>query len=355
MPTKICRYKMSLLVFISVVITQMACFCGIYFYWNFVKNKQIVPYTKILEKIPQGIIILDSALNLFFVNECIKKIFLPMELSDDFLEQLKQKAKEEGLKQSLLKIGLVDYHVQKWKEEGFTIFAFELSEQKKIHQVGKDFVANASHELRTPITIIKGFAETIKDLPQISDVMLHDFTDKILRSCQRMDSLVKNLLLLADLDHSKRMSFRESDLLALMESVSFTILSIHPETCIEILTSDEDITLSFDPDMLEQAFLNLLENAVKYSPKSAEITIIVEKKLEEIVVKIQDKGVGIPEEHLPYIFQRFYRVNQDRSRKLGGAGLGLSIVQAIIEKHQGKIKAQSKIQEGTTFEIVFEK
>lgn len=318
------------------------------------RENSLLPYERILQKIPQGLMVFDQNLQCVFQNDAVLKC-LPMTLNNqDSLGSIRQFIRQSQLQKQTIKLGSHDYFVEKWQEEGFTVLAFELSEQKKIQQVGRDFVANASHELRTPITIIKGFTETLKDLPQISDVMLHDFTDKILRSCQRMDNLVKNLLLLADLDHAKRINKRPSDLLCLIDSVSYTLLSLHPEILIETLSSHEEITLSFDPDMLEQALINLLENAVKYSPKPAEITIVVEKSSCQVIVRIIDKGVGIPEEHLPHIFQRFYRVNQDRSRKLGGAGLGLSIVQAIIDKHDGKITAYSKEGEGTTFEIIFE-
>lgn len=300
---------------------------------------------------PQALMVFDQELNCVFRNLATFSIF--KENIDQILINLKPFILQTAISKGSSKIADNEFLLEKWIEGDLTVIAFELSEQKKIHQVGKDFVANASHELRTPITIIKGFAETMKDLPEISDVMLSDITDKILRSCHRMDNLVKNLLLLADLDHVKRINKRPSDLLSLVESVSYTLLSLHPNSIIETLSSHDEIYLDIDPDMLEQAFLNLLENSVKYSKNPAQITIIIEKKDSQVSMKIKDNGVGIAEEHLPYIFHRFYRVNQDRSRKLGGAGLGLSIVQAIIEKHDGDISVESKIDEGTTFEIKF--
>jgi signal transduction histidine kinase len=181
--------------------------------------------------------------------------------------------------------------------------------------------------------------------------MLRDFTEKILRNCQRMDNLVKNLLLLADLDHSSRLKLRLCDLGVFIENVSYNLLSVHKDVVIETLMSEEFITVQMDPDLFEQAIFNLLENAVKYSPQPAQITLVVEKKESEVVLKVKDKGVGIKLEHLPYIFNRFFRVNNDRSRKLGGAGLGLSIVKSIIEKHQATLEVSSVEGEGTTFEI----
>ncbi len=339
---------------LCLILTHLSCGLLGYSIYKLVKHsKRKVPFEAILQKMPQGILVFDPEFWLSYKNSQIDQLFPHFDIQKFQYAHLKQFASQEHQQSKCIKILENDFLVQRIKLDGWVILAFELSEQKKIHQIGKDFVANASHELRTPITIIKGFAETLKDLPEISDAMLNDFTDKILRSCHRMDNLVKNLLLLADLDHSKRINPRDSDLIGLIESVSYTLVALHPDVCIETLTSHSEIMLSFDPDMLEQAILNLLENAVKYSAKPASITMVVEKKQEGVTLKIQDKGFGISEEHLPYIFQRFYRVNQDRSRKLGGAGLGLSIVQAIIEKHGATIKASSKLAEGTTFEIFF--
>jgi signal transduction histidine kinase len=310
------------------------------------------PYQALFENLPLGLIVLDDHQTCLLTNTWFKKEF------GEFHELKKMRQFQDFCQNPLLQTLEIryrhqDYQVHKIDCMGHQAITIQLSEQKKLQDVGKDFVANASHELRTPITIIKGFAETLQDLPEISDAMLHDFTEKILRSCQRMDNLVKNLLLLADLDHSKRIHKRHSDLIALVESASYTLLSLHPDILIETFTSDHEISFLFDPDMLEQALLNLLENAVKYSPESAKITITIEKQEKGVSLKIQDKGVGIPKEHLPFIFQRFYRVNQDRSRKLGGAGLGLSIVKAIIEKHNGQIHAESERDQGTTFSLFF--
>lgn len=227
------------------------------------------------------------------------------------------------------------------------------SQSDHIYAVGKDFVANASHELRTPITIIKGFAETLHDLPHVSDAMLSDITDKILRSCERMDALVKNLLLLADIDHSRRFNKREGDIVALIESVSYTMIALHPDIQIETYAQADEIYFSFDPDMLEQALINLIGNAVKYSLAPVSIAITVEKGDQEVAIRIEDQGIGIKEEHLQHLFKRFYRVNQDRSRKLGGAGLGLSIVKAIVDKHHGQITVNSKEGVGSCFAMVF--
>jgi len=224
--------------------------------------------------------------------------------------------------------------------------------QKK--QLGKDFVANASHELRTPITIIKGFAETLYDLPEISDAMLTEFTEKIVRNCQRMDNLVKNLLTLADLDYLPKARLQEVDLVGMIDNCSHSLLALHPEIEIESFHNEEYILVSGDPDLLELAIMNLLENGVKYSESPAFLSITIADFGDSIELSIADKGVGIPSEDLDKIFERFYTVDKARSRRMGGAGLGLSIVNVIAVKHDAEISVTSTVDEGTTFKLVFQ-
>lgn len=224
--------------------------------------------------------------------------------------------------------------------------------QKK--QLGKDFVANASHELRTPITIIKGFAETIYDIPEISEAMLTEFTEKIVRNCQRMDNLVKNLLTLADLDYLPKARLQEVDLVGLVDNCSHTLLAIHPHAEIESFHNEEIILVNGDPDLLELAIMNLLENGVKYSQGSPFLTVTIADFGGWIELSIADKGIGIPPEDLEKIFDRFYTVDKTHSRRLGGAGLGLSIVNAIVSKHDAEISVTSKVGEGTTFILTFQ-
>ncbi len=240
------------------------------------------------------------------------------------------------------------------KEKKVALLFQRESDVQKVEGVGKDFVANASHELRTPITIIKGFAETLKELPEISEAMLEDITEKIVRNCDRMQHLVKNLLLLADLDHIPKTNFQECDLVSLIDSICLNLYSLHPSVKMETYCSDEVIVIPADVALLERAIGNLLENSIKYSSKHPEISIYVEKKKNEVCIRIKDKGVGIEKEDLDKIFNRFYTVNKAHSRSFGGAGLGLSLVKTIIEKHGGQINVSSTPGKGTIFVITFQ-
>ncbi|MBS3905269.1 MAG: PAS domain-containing protein [Simkania sp.] len=238
-------------------------------------------------------------------------------------------------------------------ERGAIIVMQDNSNHYRILEMGKDFVANASHELRTPITIIRGFAETLQDLPEISAEMLHDITDKILRSCHRMDHLIKSLLVLADIENLPLANLQNYNLGQLIEECREHLLSVKPDARVEIIIHGEQPIMALVvADLFELALFNLLENAVKYSASPAYITIVLQKQEDTISISVTDRGMGIPEADLDQIFSRFYTVNKAHSRKLGGAGLGLSIVKTIIEKHDGSISAVSEIGKGSCFTIL---
>jgi two-component system, OmpR family, phosphate regulon sensor histidine kinase PhoR len=231
---------------------------------------------------------------------------------------------------------------------GAALILQDKSNHYRALEMGKDFVANASHELRTPITIIKGFAETLQDMPELSQEMIAEITSKIVRSCQRMDTLVKNLLTLADIENLPKSRFQECDLFSLVENALHVMQSKY-STATVTFEKEEGISVLADPDLLELAIINLLDNAAKYSAAPALITVRIWQVSDEASLSISDQGIGIPTADLPNIFERFYTVNKSHSRRLGGAGLGLSIVKTIIEKHDGTITATSTLGQGTTF------
>lgn len=221
--------------------------------------------------------------------------------------------------------------------------------RRERQDVGRDFVANASHELRTPITIIKGFLETMRDMPEISQDLFDEILNKMVKSCQRMESLVKNLLLLADLENCPKGGFEECDLITLVDELSYNLITLHQEATIETYFKDSSIQVWANLDLIELAIRNLLENAVKYSKGAARIVIRLEAGDTTCKIRILDEGMGIPEKDLPHLFDRFYTVDKTHSRRLGGAGLGLSIVKKIVENHRGTISVSSKHQEWTEF------
>lgn len=240
-------------------------------------------------------------------------------------------------------------------KSGAVIVIQDKSSQRQVVEMGKEFIANASHELRTPITIIKGFAETLQDLKSISPTMLAEITEKIVRNCARMDTLVKNLLTLADLENIPSSRFQPCDLVALSDNCLHLLQTLSPDTIVTIDKKQDHLMAHADPDLLELALMNLLENGVKYSQPPAHLTIRLKERKQDVIISVEDQGIGIPSDDLPHIFDRFYTVSKARSRKLGGAGLGLSIVKTIVEKHEGTISVASELGKGTTFTITLPK
>lgn len=227
-------------------------------------------------------------------------------------------------------------------QEGALLVIQDKTSDYKMVEMGKNFIANASHELRTPITVIRGFAEMLQEVPS------HEITDKIIRTCDRLEKLVKSLLELTGLENVTADRFRACHISALIENCKHLFQCAHPE--IELLVSPfQDLSVLGDFDLLGSALMNVLENAAKYSGST--IHLKVEKENEWVNLLVEDHGVGIPKVDLPHIFDRFYTVDKSRSRKLGGVGLGLSIVKLIMEKHRGKVSVESEMGKGSIFTL----
>jgi signal transduction histidine kinase len=225
------------------------------------------------------------------------------------------------------------------------------SSQYKVREMGKDFVASASHELKTPITIIRGFAETLQEMRDLPEEIEQSILEKIVRNCKRMETLIRNLLLLADIENIPLPSSQVCDVVELIEECKRITTTAHASAEILIQKTQDQVLARLDPSLMELAILNLLSNAAKYCKEAAHIEVSIGQKMEEIEIVIRDRGIGIPAQDLEHIFERFYTVDKAHSRKLGGAGLGLSLVKTILEKHDGTISVESTLGEGTAFTL----
>lgn len=240
--------------------------------------------------------------------------------------------------------------------EAMNIMASKL---KLLENVRKDFVANVSHELKTPVTSIKGFIETLQDGAIENQDEAKHFLNIISRHTNRLNAIIEDLLSLSRLEQNAGISDKK-----LEKSLLYPVLKSAIQLC-EINAANKSIIINLDcqPDiyakldtlLFEQAIVNLIDNAIKYSNENKEISINALVAEKEILIKISDQGFGIPKEHIPRIFERFYRVDKARSRKAGGTGLGLSIVKHIINSHRGHIKVLSEINIGSTFVIYLPK
>lgn len=241
-------------------------------------------------------------------------------------------------------------------EEGYTLFVLnDISREKKLELMRTEFVANLSHELRTPVTIIKGFAQTlIEDDTELDHEERIRFLEKITVNSDRLHSLLQDLLLLSRLESTESLLQRENIYVQEFLGNFVENLSANPDLKNKeiILNLDSSIReIEADPLRITQVMTNLVENAYKHARNSTVITIATREDDKHLVLSVSDDGDGIPEKDLPFIFQRFYRVDKGRSRESGGTGLGLAIVKHIIVQHGGTIHAKSQAGQGTTIEV----
>ena len=225
-------------------------------------------------------------------------------------------------------------------------FNLMLDRLEKLFRAQQRFIADISHELRSPLTTIRGNVDLLRRMNCVDEPSL----DAIQAESERMTRLVGDLLLLAQADAGQPIRRERVELDTVMLEV---FRQVHPlAEGVELAIGEEDqATILGDPDRLKQLLLNLVDNAIKYTPKGGKVTLGLRRAKGWAVLSITDTGVGIPEKDLPHIFERFYRVDKARSRAAGGTGLGLPIVQWIVLAHGGRIEAQSEPGKGTTFTV----
>jgi two-component system, OmpR family, phosphate regulon sensor histidine kinase PhoR len=238
---------------------------------------------------------------------------------------------------------------------GTLIIFHDITRIKKLETLHKDFAANVSHELQTPLTTINGFIETLKEMPSSNNAKEREkFLNIIEKNVKRMIDLINDLLSLSKLERKQgtNIQFEKLDIKTTIENALMTCDRSIREKNIKInLECPENSAVMMDPILMEQAIVNLVDNAVKYSYKGKGIDITVLSKDQSIEITVKDYGIGIDKEHLSKIFNRFYRADKSRSRKKGGTGLGLAIVKHIAQYHNGKIEVKSQINYGSSFKI----
>ncbi|MBF0117503.1 MAG: HAMP domain-containing protein [Desulfobacterales bacterium] len=242
---------------------------------------------------------------------------------------------------------------------GALIVLNDVTQIRQLETMRKDFVANVSHELKTPLTAIKGFVETLKECLKEDLEQAEYFLEIIERHVNRLNAIIDDLLNLSRIeleDERKKINFSQTQLLSVLkEAVQICGVKAFEKKIKINLICDDKIFVKIDSCLMEQAFINLIDNGIKYNNDGGIIDISVTSVNGEIIISIKDQGIGIPKEHLPRIFERFYRVDKARSRKLGGTGLGLSIVKHIVIAHGGQVKVTSEPGKGSVFTIYLKK
>ncbi len=232
-----------------------------------------------------------------------------------------------------------------------------LSKNEKAENIRKEFVANVTHELKTPLTSISGFVETLMEAEDLDAPTREKFLEIICLEAARLARLIDDILIISDME-SGRESISHEDI-NVNKSINEVIDTLRPladEKKVDIIFDTEyEMYLGGSADRFKQLILNLLENAVKYSDAGSVVTVNAAKQIEQqkIIISVRDEGIGIEDEDLGRLFERFYRVDKSRSKKVGGTGLGLAIVKHIAILFDAKIKVESRIGRGSTFTVTF--
>ncbi len=325
----------------------------------------------IVREMQKGVLVLNQQGTILYANPFFMKNYSPRtELRGQNIEELKDRVPLLGAIADVLKrssevstenleisdrdrffkirtVGLRDTG-----ESNLIVFIEDITEEKRVEAIKKDFVANVSHELRTPLASIKGYAETLLDGGLEDREKLKEFLRIIDKHATRMSRLIEDLLILSRLESQDvPMEQEPIDIYKLIASITEGFKK-HAQ--------DKGITLSIhkngtvpevlgDRVRLEQVIVNLLDNAIKYTPQGGKVDVIVRYENDEVRVDVKDTGIGIPPEDMPRIFERFYRVDKARSRELGGTGLGLAIVKHIVLGLKGRVWVESTPSKGSTF------
>lgn len=334
----------------------------------------------LIENMGSGLILIDERGYITLVNRSCKEM-LQFQLSD-WLNKLYYEAihydevvsiieeifmtEQNTRKQLVLSIGIERRHFDVYSApilstgqllKGIVLVFHDITELKKLEQMRKDFVANVSHELKTPITSIKGFAETLLDGAMEQKELREQFLTIILEESERMQSLILELLDLSKIEQEYfQLNWEKVSLEELLLDVLLILKQKASEKNIELTQNVSGQTIIFaDPFRVKQIMLNIIANAIHYTKQDGQIEVALVENEETVEFIVKDTGIGMDEVEISRIFERFYRIDKARSRNSGGTGLGLAIVKHLVEAHDGTIAVQSKKGQGSIFNISFKK
>jgi two-component system phosphate regulon sensor histidine kinase PhoR len=321
-----------------------------------------------------ALLMVDSDRRVVLANEAFRKLFALPEISlgtplldsvrDATLERVIAGAfgggqpvgSELAVDGSQIELHAIATRNEAGEITGALVLFQDITELKKMDQVRRDLVANVSHELRTPLSILRGYIETLLESPETSREELSRILGVMDRHSKRLDSLVEQLLTLAELE-SANPNLRLGNV-----HLSSLFGEVIRDWEKKLATKQLKIIVDVPPDLaticadrvrLQEALYNLLDNAVKYSREHGEITLIARRRNQQMALSVSDNGIGIGKEDLPRLFERFYRVDKARSHdSVRGTGLGLAIVKHIAQLHGGHVEAESEIEKGTTIRVV---
>lgn len=319
----------------------------------------------ILEHISSGVMAFDTEQRLIHINSAAKHLFkfednvLDNLKFDDFFETLganvymaeflylgktKNVTRDIELRKTNVKASFAPFKTDSGKTDGIVVVFEDVTEQVALDTSRRNFVAEVSHELKTPLTVIKTYAETLQGIDD-RDSMI-PFIKTIETETGKMNNLVRNLLELSRFDSNEfRLSKQPFSLEEMLSYIveTYKIEAEKKRITLSYIPAKISSTIYADKEAIERVVKNVLSNAIKYSFEGGKVSILTTRVLNEIYIKIEDNGKGIPREDLAHVFERFYRVDKSRAREEGGTGLGLSIAKEIINRHGGDISIDSKL------------
>lgn len=329
----------------------------------------------ILTNMTDGIIAVNAAGTVIHANPAAYSIFniekealynrkfddlaQELELGMTFNELLNDSEKNFNIlsiNNLIIKISAVPIMNEHNETEGAMLVLQDVTEQEKLDKMRKEFVANVSHELRTPLTTIKSYTETLLDGALENKEYTVNFLQVINSESDRMTRLVKDLLQLSKLDYDKmEWNMKKLNVLNIVSDcvVKLEMSAKQKNQVLSFEALGELCDINGDKDRIEQVIINIISNAIKYTPENGSIKVTADKLEDNVEIKIADTGMGIPKDDIPRLFERFYRVDKARSRAMGGTGLGLSIAKNIVEAHRGSIRIESEYGKGTEVIINF--
>ena len=319
----------------------------------------------IIDSLQEGLLVLDKQGEVIRSNESFRKIignqaaegkfYWEIMRNPQFPELMKKAALEK--KKFMEDLTLADRVFMcsvtpLQGGDGIVSIFSDITEIKNTEKIKKDFVINVSHEMRTPLTAIKGYAETLRN--EVGTAPGKKYLETVERNTDRLINIVNDLLLLSSLEEKAVLELEDIDLRGILENVIRIFEQRLEDKRLSLVIDVKEGLPPIKADLfkLEQILVNLLDNAVKYTDRG-EITVSVGVQDKRVCIRVTDTGIGIPKDDIPRIFERFYVVDKSRSRKSGGTGLGLSIVKHIVLLHHGTINIESALGKGTSVTVTF--
>lgn len=335
-------------------------------------SRQKREFATISEKMNEGLIVVDATGMIITINNSARNIFSDSQtdISGKHIFMLNRSAQMQKILDNLIERKPSEETFSNNNNEIFQIFCtpiiendvlfggvlliIDISKKAYAEQMRREFSANVSHELKTPLTAISGYAELIKD--GIAKPEDHQkFAANIYNESARLLNLIDDILKLSALDEidSNNFAMTKISLLNLLHEISQRLQPLAESNMVEIIVFGEDISINGNKQILDEMIYNLCENSIKYNKPNGTVTLSVFYHNNQAVLTVEDTGIGIPYEYRERVFERFYRVDKSRSKKIGGTGLGLSIVKHGATYHNAKIQLESQLDKGTKISITF--